>query len=65
MSTASAPEIPKVFLSRREAAEAYSISVWTVDELIAAGEVKAKKKGRRVLVNATSMKTWADGLEDA
>lgn len=65
MSTAAAPAIPKVFLSRKVAAETYAISVWTVDELIAVGQVKAKKKGRRVLVDASSMKAWAEGLEDA
>lgn len=55
----------KVALTRKEAAATYGVSVWTVDELIAAGTVAAKKKGRRVLVDAESMRAWFDGLDDA
>lgn len=57
--------LPRVFLSRREAAETYAISVWAVDELVAAGEVRAKRLGRRILVYADSMRAWADRLDDA
>ncbi|NUO57281.1 MAG: hypothetical protein HOV78_11485 [Hamadaea sp.] len=55
----------KAAITRKDAAEKYAISVWMVDELIAAGLVSAKRVGRRVLVNAQSMQDWYDGLEDA
>lgn len=57
--------VPKVALSRKEAAAMYSISVWTVDELIAAGKVTARREGRRVLVDAASMLNWYEGLSEA
>lgn len=65
MSTTTEPSIQPVSLTRKQAAQAYGISTWTVDELIAAGQVAAKRKGRRVLVDAASMRRWYDGLEDA
>ena len=52
-------------LKRKDAAAAYGISVWTVDELIASGAVTAKRMGRRVLVDAASMQAWFDALDDA
>lgn len=55
----------KVALTRKEAASTYGVSVWTVDELIASGKVAAKRKGRRVLVDAESMRSWYEGLADA
>lgn len=63
MTTATRPR--KAALSRKEAAALYSVSVWTVDELIAAGTVRAKKVGRRVLVDADSMADWFERLDDA
>ena len=60
----AAPEGTKA-MSRKAAAAAYSISTWTVDELIASGQVQAKRAGRRVLVDVESMKAWYKSLADA
>lgn len=66
MSTApAAATTTKVAITRKDAAALYGVSVWTIDELIAAGLVAAKRKGRRVLVDASSMRSWYEGLEDA
>lgn len=66
MSTAVEKKpVAQVALSRKDAAAAYSISTWTVDELIAAGKVRARREGRRVLVDAESMRAWYEGLDEA
>lgn len=64
VSMATTPGVPRA-LSRKQAAEAYSISVFTVDELIASGQVRAKRLGRRILVDAASMQQWFESLDDA
>lgn len=65
MTAAATTLVAPVFLRRRQAAEAYGVSVWTIDELIASGEIRAKRMGRRVLVNAASLEAWSDRLADA
>lgn len=65
MSASSTTGVEAKFLRRRQAAEAYGVSVWTIDELIASGEIRAKRMGRRVLVNAASLEAWSDRLADA
>ena len=44
---------------------AYGISTWTVDELIASGQVTAHRLGRRVLVDAEYMRRWYEQLDEA
>src|SRR5258705_13719954 len=40
----------KVFLSRKEAAAALSISLHTLEQLIVQGEIKTRRLGKRVLI---------------
>lgn len=56
---------PRKALRRKEAAAMYGVSVWTIDELIASGRIRAKRQGRAVLIDAGSMADWYEGLEDA
>lgn len=53
------------WLSRKDAAKAYAISIASLDELIAAGEIEARKFGRRKLIRAASMDAWAERLPEA
>ena len=54
-----------VAYSRKDAALALGVSVWTVDELIASGEIEARRHGRRILVSAASMIEWFESLPEA
>lgn len=63
MKTSVAVE-PK-WLSRKDAVAAYAIGLTTLDELIASGEVLARKNGRRTLVNVASLSAWVEGLPEA
>lgn len=63
MSTA-----PRLFLTRREAAEACGVSVATIARAKASGALKAKKtaeRGGRELYRIEDLRAWFDGLEDA
>jgi excisionase family DNA binding protein len=50
---------PKIVYSRAEAAEMLSISVSSLDVLIATGRLKATRKGRRVLIHAAEIERMA------
>lgn len=50
---------PKILYSRAEAAEMLSISVSSLDVLIATGRLKAVHKGRRVLIHAAEIERMA------
>ncbi|HTZ73060.1 MAG TPA: helix-turn-helix domain-containing protein [Candidatus Aquilonibacter sp.] len=52
-------EVPKILLSKREAALALSLSVRTIENLIARKELIARRVGRRTLVVATSLQSFA------
>lgn len=65
--TALAPK----WLSRKDAARSYAVSLDTIDELIAAGAVTAKRLdernggARRILVSAASLDAWVESLPEA
>ena len=50
---------PKILYSRAEAAEMLSISVSSLDVLIATGRLKAIRKGRRVLIHLSEIERSA------
>jgi excisionase family DNA binding protein len=50
---------PKILFSRAEAAEMLSISVSSLDVLIATGRLKASHKGRRVLIHISEIERVA------
>jgi hypothetical protein len=58
---AAADERPvtKILYSRRDAAFALSMSLRSLDCALAAGELKYRKAGRKVLIPATSLHTYA------
>ena len=49
-SSASSPSVPKLLYSRKESAYALGISVRSLDLLIAAGQMKFRRIGRKVLI---------------
>lgn len=53
----------QVLLSKRQAAQALSISVRTLDKLIQSRKLPVHKIGRRVLISRTSMERFAIGGE--
>lgn len=59
---------PRLFLTRREAAEACGVSEDTIRRAKEAGRLKAKKtgtKGGKELYSIGSLESWFDGLVDA
>jgi excisionase family DNA binding protein len=52
-------ETTKLLLNRKEAANALSLGIRTVDQLIRTGRLPAKRIGRRVLVPAQSIRNFA------
>jgi len=50
---------PKILFSRAEAAEMLSISVSSLDVLIATGKLRASRKGRRVLIHVSEIQRMA------
>lgn len=51
-----------VLLSKRQAAHALAISIWTLDELVRAGQLAAKKLGSRVVFDPDEIRRFADNL---
>lgn len=59
---------PRLFLTRREAAEACGVSEDTIRRAKEAGRLKAKKtgpKGGKELYSIASLEAWFEGLADA
>jgi len=52
-------EIRKLLVSKRDAAAALSLSVRTIENLIARKELVARRVGRRTLVLASSLEAFA------
>jgi excisionase family DNA binding protein len=52
-------EVPKVLVSKRECANALSLSVRTIENLIARKELTVRRVGRRTLVLASSLAAFA------
>lgn len=73
MSAAHADaQLAPVAISRQQAAERWAVSLYTIDQLIAAGHIKAKVYGsskrnwkQRKLVLVASLDAYFTGLEDA
>jgi excisionase family DNA binding protein len=57
----SSPE--PLLLSVKEAARMIGLSAWSVRQLVADGEIRARKFGRRVLPEFKSVKAFVDGME--
>ena len=53
------PLAPKTFFTRKEAAAMMSISVSTLQELIAQGQIRDTRIGRKSLIHRTEMERWA------
>lgn len=51
--------------TRDEAAEVLRLSKAKVDQAIRAGELKAKRQGRDVVIPARSLEAYLDALPDA
>ena len=49
------PSVSKFLLSRREAAQSLSISLRTLDYLIAGGKLTVRRIGRRVLIEPAEL----------
>ena len=50
---------PKILISKREAAESLSISLRTLDYLIAKGELSVRRVGRRCLIERRTLELFA------
>jgi excisionase family DNA binding protein len=59
MNTQTEVPIPKILFSKREAALALSLSVRTIENLIARKELNARRVGRRTLITASSLVLFA------
>ena len=51
--------VPKILISKRDAALALSLSIRTIENLIARKELTARRVGRRTLVVASSLESFA------
>jgi excisionase family DNA binding protein len=54
-----------MFLTREDAAREANVSLDTIRRAINKGSLRAKKVGRRYLVDRAALREWFDGLEDA
>lgn len=52
-------------LTREEAADLYGVSFDTIKRAIHAGDLKAKRVGRRYRVHRDDLRAWWDSLPDA
>jgi excisionase family DNA binding protein len=57
--------IEPMFLGIDAAAEYLNVSRWTIKQLLRRGLLKAKKAGRRTLVEHSTIKSYADSLPAA
>jgi excisionase family DNA binding protein len=53
------PSVPKFLLSRRDAAQSLSISLRTLDHLIAGGKLTVRHIGRRVLIEPAELEQFS------
>lgn len=52
-------KIPRLFVSKVDAAEALAVSLRTIENLIACGELRARKVGRRTLIAIGELERFA------
>ena len=52
-------ELERLLYGRKSAAESLSVSVRTVDYALSRGEFETRKIGRRTLITARSLRSWA------
>jgi len=52
-------EIPKILISKRDAALALSLSIRTIENLLARKELVSRRVGRRTLILASSLHAFA------
>jgi excisionase family DNA binding protein len=57
--------IEPIFLGIDATAKYLNVSAWTVKQLLRRGVLKAKKAGRRTLVQHATIKSYAETLPDA
>lgn len=62
MQTQSAEHIDARFRSIDESAKILAVSAWTVKDLLRKGILRARKSGRRTLVECESISTYAASL---
>jgi excisionase family DNA binding protein len=51
-------KIPRLLVSKRDAATALGVSVRTIDNLLACKELRARKVGRRTLIPVTELESF-------
>jgi excisionase family DNA binding protein len=57
--------MPKITISRAEAANALSVDIQTIDNLIADGRLRASKLGRRVVIRIVDIEKMLTACEVA
>jgi hypothetical protein len=58
-ASADTTPVPKILYSRKESAYALSISIRSLDLVLAANEMKFRRIGRKVLIPATEIERYA------
>ncbi len=53
------PSVPKFLVSRRDAAQSLSLSLRTLDSLIAGGKLTVRRIGRRVLIEPAELERFS------
>ncbi|MGA7222392.1 MAG: helix-turn-helix domain-containing protein [Candidatus Acidiferrales bacterium] len=57
--------VPRLLYSKRDAAEALGVSLRTIENFLATGELAARRVGRRTLVLASSVSDFAKQDHDS
>jgi excisionase family DNA binding protein len=57
--------MPKITVSRAEAADALSVDIQTIDNMIADGRLRASKLGRRVVIRIVDIEKMLTACEVA
>jgi excisionase family DNA binding protein len=57
--------MPKITVSRAEAADALSVDIQTIDNMIADGRLRASKLGRRVVIRIIDIEKMLTACEVA
>jgi excisionase family DNA binding protein len=57
--------MPKITISRAEAANALSVDIQTIDNMIADGRLRASKLGRRVVIRIVDIEKMLTACEVA